>query len=48
MSEIASMHRNINMRRYITSAHGHELSGLFVHMLIIIIYAWADYAWVAK
>ena len=27
MSEIASMYRNINMRRYTTSAHGHELSG---------------------
>ena len=28
---------NINMRRYITSARGHELSGcVFVHTLIII------------
>ena len=28
--------RNINMRRYITSARGHEFSGVFAHKLIIV------------
>ena len=28
--------RNINMRRFITSSRGHELVGVFAHMLIII------------
>ena len=28
--------RNINIRRYITSARGHELVGVFAHTLIII------------
>ena len=28
--------RNINMRRHITSALGHELSGVFAHKLIIV------------
>ena len=38
--------RNINMRRYITSARGHELSGrVCTHAYN---YAWAECTWVAK
>ena len=39
--------RNINMRRYITSARGHELSGR-VRAHTYNYYAWAECAWVAK
>ena len=39
--------RNINMRRYITSTHGHELSGR-VRAHAYNNYAWDECAWVAK
>ena len=39
--------RNINMRRYITSARGHELSGR-VRAHAYNYYAWAECTWVAK
>ena len=39
--------RNINMRKYITSARGHELSGR-VHAHAYNNYAWAECLWVAK
>ena len=39
--------RNINMRRYITSARGHELSGR-VHAHTYNYYAWDERSWVAK
>ena len=39
--------RNIYMRRYITSARGHELSGR-VHAHIYYYYTWAECAWVAE
>ena len=39
--------RNINMRKYITSARGHELSGR-VHAHAYNYYAWAECVWVAK
>ena len=39
--------RNINMRRYITSARGHELSGR-VSAYAYNYYAWAECTWVAK
>ena len=39
--------RNINMRRYITSARGHELSGR-VRAHSYNYYSWAECAWVAK
>ena len=38
---------NTNMRRYITSASGHELSGC-VRAHAYNYYAWAERAWVAK
>ena len=39
--------RNINMRRYITSARGHELSRR-VCAHVYNYYAWVECAWVAK
>ena len=39
--------RNINMRRYITSARGHEL-GRRVRAHAYNYFAWAECAWVAK
>ena len=39
--------RNINMRMYISSARGHELSGR-VRAHAYNYYAWAECAWVAK
>ena len=39
--------RNINMRRYITSARGHELSGR-VRAHAYNYYGWTECAWVAK
>ena len=39
--------RNINIRRYITSACGHELSGR-VHPHAYNYYAWDECLWVAK
>ena len=39
--------RNINMRRYITSARSHELSGR-VRAHAYNYYAWAECVWVAK
>ena len=38
---------NINIRRYITSARGHELSGR-VRAHAYNYYGWAECAWVAK
>ena len=40
--------RKINMRRYITSACGHELSGRVCAHAYNYYYAWAECVWVAK